>query len=188
LLLWILSPALKATWDVELVNRMSNITAIEARILSAKGYMATKGTNMGEDLSCDGGPLANSAHDPRWGRIAETYGEDPFHIQSMGVSAMLGLQSPQPVAGSAFTGATQDVYFATRQVTRHYIGYHGASPDIGSTCGHGKGACNFTATPRTLADSYFPTFGTVRVYRQKFTLEDAIELHAFALLEALPGM
>lgn len=40
---------------------------------------------MGEDLSCDGGPLANSAHDPRWGRIAETYGEDPMHIQTMGV-------------------------------------------------------------------------------------------------------
>ena len=27
--------------------------------------------------------------------------------------------------------------------------------------------------------------GTVRVFRQKFTLEDAIELHAFAPLEAL---
>ena len=55
---------------------------------------------MGEDLSCDGGPLANSAHDPRWGRNAETYGEDPHHIQTMGVSAMVGLQSPQPVAGA----------------------------------------------------------------------------------------
>ena len=30
-----------------------------------------------DSLSCDGGPLANSAHDPRWGRISETYGEDP---------------------------------------------------------------------------------------------------------------
>jgi hypothetical protein len=28
--------------------------------------------------------------------------------------------------------------------------------------------------------------GTVRVFRQKFTLEDAIEFHAFAPLEALP--
>jgi hypothetical protein len=29
-------------------------------------------------------------------------------------------------------------------------------------------------------------FGTVRVFRQKFALEDAIEFHAFAPLEALP--
>lgn len=63
-----------ASWDVELVHRMSNITAIEARIASAIGYHSSKGTNQGEDLSCDGGPLANTAHDPRWGRISETYG------------------------------------------------------------------------------------------------------------------
>jgi hypothetical protein len=44
---------------------MSNVTAIEARIASAMGYHSSKGTNQGEDLSCDGGPLANTAHDPR---------------------------------------------------------------------------------------------------------------------------
>jgi len=61
-----------ASWDRDLVRRVSNATAVEARILSAKGYVATKGGNQGEALSCDGGPLANSAHDPRWGRISET--------------------------------------------------------------------------------------------------------------------
>jgi hypothetical protein len=30
--------------------------------------------------------------------------------------------------------------------------------------------------------------GTVHVFRQEFTLEDAMELHAFAPLEALPCM
>ena len=39
---------------------------------------------------------------------------------------MRGLQNPQPVPG----GKADDVFFATRQVTRHYIAYHGASPDI----------------------------------------------------------
>jgi hypothetical protein len=29
-------------------------------------------------------------------------------------------------------------------------------------------------------------YGTVRIFRQKFTREDAIEFHAFAPLEALP--
>ena len=47
------------------MRRMSNVTAIEARIASAMGYHSSKGTNQGEDLSCDGGPLANTAHDPR---------------------------------------------------------------------------------------------------------------------------
>lgn len=74
-----------ASWDIPLVQRVSNVTAIEARILSAQGYKKTGGTNSGEALSCDGGPLANSAHDPRWGRISETYGEDPMHIQTVGV-------------------------------------------------------------------------------------------------------
>lgn len=54
-----------ASWDVDLVRRVSNATAIEARILSNQGYVKTKGANQGEALSCDGGPLANSAHDPR---------------------------------------------------------------------------------------------------------------------------
>lgn len=55
-----------ATWDQDLVTQISNATAIEARILTAKTYMSTKGGNSGAALSCDGGPLANSAHDPRW--------------------------------------------------------------------------------------------------------------------------
>ena len=102
-----------ASWDTDLVHRVSNATAVEARILSARGYEQTKGGNAGEALSCDGGPLANSAHDPRWGRISETYGECPSHIQVMGVTAMKGLQNPQPVP----LGKPEDVFFATRQVT-----------------------------------------------------------------------
>ena len=142
-----------ASWDVDLVRRVSNATAIEARILSEQAYVKTHGASAGGVLSCDGGPLANSAHDPRWGRISETYGEDPLHIQTIGVAAMKGLQNPQPVPG----GKPEDVFFATRQVTRHYIGYHGASPDIQGT--RGGPPITFVATNRSLADSYFPTYG-----------------------------
>ena len=60
-----------ASWDPALIRRMSNVTAVEARISSAISYQSS-GTDQGVDLSCDGGPLANSAHDPRWGRISET--------------------------------------------------------------------------------------------------------------------
>ena len=61
-----------ASWDLDLVRRVSNATAIEARILSNKEYVASGYRAAGTALSCDGGPLANSAHDPRWGRISET--------------------------------------------------------------------------------------------------------------------
>jgi hypothetical protein len=49
-----------ATWDIPLVQRISNVTAIEARILSAKSYMSTHGQNSGGALSCDGGPVSGT--------------------------------------------------------------------------------------------------------------------------------
>jgi beta-glucosidase-like glycosyl hydrolase len=162
-----------ASWDRDLVTRVSNATAVEARILSAKGYESSKGANMGEALSCDGGPLANSAHDPRWGRISETYAEDPYLIQVIGVVAMRGLQNPQPVAG----GKPEDVFFATRQVTRHYIGYHGASPDI-------SGHTTYIASNRSLADSYFPTYGSFQ--RPTAGFADGI-MCAMSLLNGVPS-
>jgi len=135
-----------ATWDLALVRRMGNVTAVEARALSEQTYQNGGGKNQGSSLSCDGGPLANTAHDPRWGRISETYGEDPVLVQAMGVAALQSMQNPQKVPG----GADTDVWMATRQVTRHYIGYHSAHPDIGYPL--------FNATNRSLADSYFPTY------------------------------
>ena len=63
------------SWDTDLVRRILNATATEARILSAKGYVQSKGHSLGEVLSCDGGPSAAQAHDPRWGRISWTWGE-----------------------------------------------------------------------------------------------------------------
>ncbi|WP_068092128.1 glycoside hydrolase family 3 N-terminal domain-containing protein [Novosphingobium rosa] len=37
-------------------------------------------------------PVVDIARDPRWGRIEETYGEDPYLCGEMGVAAVLGLQ------------------------------------------------------------------------------------------------
>ena len=141
-----------ASWDLQLVTRVSNATAAEARILSQMIYIRTNGQNAGAALSCDGGPLANSAHDPRWGRISETYGEDPTLIQTVGVRVMQALQNPQPVPG----GHPSDRFLATRQVTRHYIAYHGGSGDrINGTSYNAL----YNATNRSLADSYLPTYG-----------------------------
>ncbi len=37
-------------------------------------------------------PVVDVARDPRWGRIEETFGEDPFLVGEMGVAAVEGLQ------------------------------------------------------------------------------------------------
>eukprot|EP00039_Didymoeca_costata_P005644 m.83310 g.83310 ORF g.83310 m.83310 type:complete len:797 (+) comp12915_c0_seq1:95-2485(+) len=141
-----------ASWDLDLVQRVSNATAVEARVLSWQEYTSSHGMHAGSALSCDGGPLANSAHDPRWGRISETYGEDPLHIQTIGVTVMNAIQNPQPVPG----GKPEDRFLATRQVTRHYLGYHGGS---GDTINGTSYLAEYNATNRSLADSYFPTYG-----------------------------
>jgi hypothetical protein len=99
-----------ASWDPSLVERILNATATEARIMSAKGFVATHGHSLGEVLSCDGGPSAAQAHDPRWGRVSWTWGEDAFHIGVMGQAAYVGLQSPRPVPG----GKPTDRFLATR--------------------------------------------------------------------------
>jgi hypothetical protein len=42
--------------------------------------------------------------------------------------------------------------------------------------------------PRMVCTLWPPSWGTVRVFRQNFTLEDAIGSHAVAPLEALSGV
>jgi beta-glucosidase len=37
-------------------------------------------------------PVVDVARDPRWGRVEETFGEDPFLVASMGVAAVNGFQ------------------------------------------------------------------------------------------------
>ena len=75
-----------------------------------------------------------------------------MHIQQMGVAILNALQNPQPVPG----GKPEDRFLATRQVTRHFIGYHGGS---GDTINGTKYNALYNATKRSLADSYFPTYG-----------------------------
>ena len=67
---------LGASFDRDLVARVGLATSAEMRSISAAAY--TQGGGKAYNNVCDGGPLANTAHDPRWGRISETYGEDPY--------------------------------------------------------------------------------------------------------------
>jgi beta-glucosidase len=68
---------LASTFDPELVERMYTMTADEAR---------SRGTH--HALT----PVVDVARDPRWGRVEETFGEDPYLVSRMGMAAVRGFQ------------------------------------------------------------------------------------------------
>lgn len=65
------------TWDRELVREVGRITAQEARSLGYTNIYA---------------PTLDIARDQRWGRIEDTYGEDPFLASRLGVEMVKGIQ------------------------------------------------------------------------------------------------
>jgi beta-glucosidase len=68
---------LGATFDTDLVRRVYSATAAEARSRGAHQALT---------------PVVDVARDPRWGRVEETFGEDPHLAGEMGVAAVQGLQ------------------------------------------------------------------------------------------------
>ena len=69
--------ALGATFDPDLVERLYGMVAEEARV---------RGTH--QALT----PVVDVARDPRWGRVEETFGEDPYLVSRLGVAAVRGFQ------------------------------------------------------------------------------------------------
>jgi beta-glucosidase len=68
---------LGATFNPALVEQLFTMTACEAR---------ARGTH--QALT----PVVDVARDPRWGRVEETYGEDPYLSTRLGIAAVLGFQ------------------------------------------------------------------------------------------------
>ncbi len=66
-----------STWDKALVRHAGDIVGREAKAL---GY-----TNVYT-------PILDLARDPRWGRVVESYGEDPFLVAELGKQMVLGVQ------------------------------------------------------------------------------------------------
>jgi beta-glucosidase len=74
------------TWDKELVREMGRITAVEGRALGYTNVYA---------------PTLDASRDQRWGRVEDTYGEDPYLISRLGVEMVKGLQENYTVAATA---------------------------------------------------------------------------------------
>ncbi|RXP59362.1 glycosyl hydrolase [Lutibacter sp. HS1-25] len=67
-----------STWDPELIKKMAEQTALEARALNI--------------THCYSPNLDVISGDPRYGRVEESYGEDPYLVSRMGVAFIQGMQ------------------------------------------------------------------------------------------------
>jgi beta-glucosidase len=70
-------PALGSTWDTQLVERVFTVAGREARLRGATVALS---------------PVIDLARDPRYGRVEEFFGEDPFLVAQMGIAAVRGQQ------------------------------------------------------------------------------------------------
>ena len=66
-----------SSWNSKLIKRIAGVIARE-----------TRATGSAQAL----GPDLDLARDPRWGRVEETYGEDPYLVGEMGLAYVQGLQ------------------------------------------------------------------------------------------------
>lgn len=83
-------------------------------------------------------PNVNIFRDPRWGRGMETYGEDPYLMERMGLAVVRGLQGDDPN------------YFKTHACAKHYAVHSGPEWN--------RHEYNAESTPRDLWTTYLPAF------------------------------
>ena len=69
--------ALAATFNPALVEKLFTMTALETRARGAHQALT---------------PVVDVARDARWGRVEETYGEDPYLVSQLGMAAVRGFQ------------------------------------------------------------------------------------------------
>ncbi|GAA3724789.1 glycoside hydrolase family 3 N-terminal domain-containing protein [Sphingomonas cynarae] len=119
------SIALASSWDPALVERVFSVAAREMRARGANLALA---------------PVVDVARDPRWGRIEETYGEDPVLVSEMGLAAIRGFQ-----------GATLPLKRDKVMVTLKHMTGHG-QPENGTNVGPAN------ISERTLREIFFPPF------------------------------
>ncbi|MGO9336096.1 MAG: glycoside hydrolase family 3 N-terminal domain-containing protein [Terracidiphilus sp.] len=99
--------ALGATFNPGLVESLFTMTALEARLRGAHHALT---------------PVVDVAREPRWGRVEETYGEDPYLVSRLGIAAVRGFQGDATFKDKRHVLAT----------LKHFVG-HG-QPESGMNC------------------------------------------------------
>jgi beta-xylosidase len=113
---------LAATWMPELVEAMTTVTALEMRELGIRLALS---------------PVLDLARDARWGRVHETYGEDPLLAARFAVGFVRGLQGENFATGVAATA-------------KHFLGYGASQAGLNHAVG--------TVGPRALRDEFARPF------------------------------
>lgn len=108
---------LAATWDTALVGDVARAIARQSRERGVRQLLS---------------PVINLARDPRWGRVEETYGEDPWLSSAMGRAYVRALETHGVVA-----------------TPKHFAVNHGDG---------GRDSYPITLDAATLADVHLPPF------------------------------
>ena len=113
-----------ASFDPAIVEQGARVAAIEA---SACGIRWTFS------------PMLDISRDPRWGRIAESFGEDPYLTSQLGVAMVEGYQGDDTTDPSTMAACA-----------KHFIGYGAAEG--------GRDYNGTTITERLMHNVYMPPF------------------------------
>ena len=117
--------ALGATFNPALVESLFTMTALEARLRGAHHALT---------------PVVDVAREPRWGRVEETYGEDPYLVSRLGIAAVRGFQGDKNFRDKQHVLAT----------LKHFVG-HG-QPESGMNCAPAN------VSMRVLQETFLYTF------------------------------
>lgn len=121
---------LASTWNPDLIREANRLIAGEVRARGVHQVLS---------------PVVDVARDPRWGRIEETFGEDPFLVGEMGVASVEGLQG----VGKHTKIGPNHVLATLKHMTGH------GQPESGTNIGPA------TIGERALREMFFPPFEQV---------------------------
>jgi beta-glucosidase len=116
---------LAATFNPSLVQSLYAMAAEETRVRGAHQALT---------------PVVDVARDPRWGRVEETFGEDPYLVSQMGIAAVRGFQGDATFKDKKHVIAT----------LKHFAA-HG-QPESGQNC------APVNVSLRVLRETFLPPF------------------------------
>ncbi len=119
-----ISLAQACSWNPALVSKACAVSAQECRM-------------SGVDWTFS--PMIDVARDPRWGRVAEGYGEDPYANSVFAVASVKGYQ------GKNLSDST-----SIAACLKHYVGYSASEA--------GRDYVYTEVSPQTLWDTYLPPY------------------------------
>ncbi|PIF05680.1 MAG: beta-glucosidase [Draconibacterium sp.] len=118
--------AMAGTWNPELVQKVYSLIAEETR--RRGGHQALT-------------PVADVAREPRWGRVEETFGEDPFLVSEMTAASVKGFQGKK---------GKFNPHKNLMATLKHFVAH--AQPEGGSNC------APVNVSERVLREVFFPPF------------------------------